>query len=95
MITKCFNNGTLNLKCGAIKINYNIRRIMPYKLDTKFEDSISINMYDPVNIKNYQSYTSVLNSGLETNYTVRCTRRHLKLINTVRVLEVFMKKYFI
>ena len=49
-ITQCFTNGNVNLQCGAIKIKYNIRRSKPYKLDTKVEDSDSINMYDAVNI---------------------------------------------
>ena len=35
VITQCFTNVTVNLKCGAIQIEYNIRCIKPYKLDTK------------------------------------------------------------
>ena len=50
VITHCFTNGTVNLQCGAIQIKYNIRRIKPYKSDTKVENSNSINMYDAVNI---------------------------------------------
>ena len=50
MITQCFTNGIVNLQYGAIKIKYNIRRIKPYKSDTKVEDYNSINMYDAVNI---------------------------------------------
>ena len=50
LVTHCFTNGTLNLKCGAIRINYNIRRIYPYKLDTKVEDFNSKNMDDTINI---------------------------------------------
>ena len=50
VITQCFTNDMVNLKCGAIQINHNIRRIKPYKLDTKFEDFNLINMNDPVNI---------------------------------------------
>ena len=49
VITQCFTNVTVNLQCGAIKIRYNIRRIKPYKSDTKVEDYNSINMYDAVN----------------------------------------------
>ena len=37
LITQCFANGTVKLQCGAIKITYNICRIKPSKLDTKFE----------------------------------------------------------
>ena len=37
MITQCFTNGTLNLKCNPKKIRYNIRQINPYKSDTKVE----------------------------------------------------------
>ena len=40
MITQCFINGTVNLQYGATEIRHNIRRIKPYKLDTKFEDLI-------------------------------------------------------
>ena len=50
MIKQCFTNGMVNLQCGAIKIKYNIRCIVPYKLDTKVEDYNSINMYEDVNI---------------------------------------------
>ena len=50
LITQFFTNGTVKLQCGVIQITYNIRRINPYKLDTKVEDSISINMSDSVNI---------------------------------------------
>ena len=49
-ITQCFNKGTVNLQCGAIKIKYNIRRIKPYKSDTKVEDFNSKSMSDKVNI---------------------------------------------
>ena len=31
VITKCLTNGTVNLRRDAIQINYNIRRIKPYK----------------------------------------------------------------
>ena len=37
MINKCWNNGTVKLKCGTIKIRYNIRWIKPYKSDTNIE----------------------------------------------------------
>ena len=50
MITRCFTNGNVNLKYGLTKIRYNIRWIKPYKLDTKVEDSNSINMSDDVSI---------------------------------------------
>ena len=36
-IKQCFTNGTLKLQCATIQITYNIRRIRPYKLDTKVE----------------------------------------------------------
>ena len=50
VITHFFTNGTVNSKCVAIKIKYNIRLIKSYKLDTKFEDYNSKNMYDAVKI---------------------------------------------
>ena len=50
VISQCFTNITVNLQCGAIKINYNTRRIKPYKPDTKFEDSNSKNMSDDFSI---------------------------------------------
>ena len=39
VITQCFTNSTVNLKCSNIQIKYNIRCINPYKSDTKVEDS--------------------------------------------------------
>ena len=39
LITQYVTNGTVNLQCGAIRINHNIRQIKPYKLDNKVEDS--------------------------------------------------------
>ena len=50
MITQCFTNGVVNLKCGVTDIRYNIRRIKPYKSDTKVEDISSKNMSDDVSI---------------------------------------------
>ena len=50
LITQCFTNDTVNLKCGTIKIKYNICCIKPYESDTKVEDYNSINMNDAVNI---------------------------------------------
>ena len=50
VITQCFTNGTVNLQYGVIQIKYNIRRINPYRLDTKVEDYNSIHMYDAFNI---------------------------------------------
>ena len=50
VIPQCFTNGTVKLKNGATQIMYNIRRIKPYKHDTKVGDSSSKNMYDDVNI---------------------------------------------
>ena len=38
VITQCFTNGTVNLQHDVIQIKYNIRRIKPYKLDTKVKD---------------------------------------------------------
>ena len=37
-ITNIFTNGTVNLQFGAINMKYSIRRINPYKLDTKVDD---------------------------------------------------------
>ena len=50
VITQCFTNGTVNLKCGPTKIRYNIRWINSYKSDTKVEDYNLINMSDDVRI---------------------------------------------
>ena len=50
VITLCFTNGTVNIKYGPIQIRNNIRRIKPYKFDTKVEDINPQNMCDDVNI---------------------------------------------
>ena len=50
VITRRFTNGTVMLQCGAIQITYNIRRINPYKSDTKVEYFNPKNMDDAVNI---------------------------------------------
>ena len=44
------------LQYGVTQIQYNIRRMNPYKLDTKFEDFNSKNMSDDVNICEYNLY---------------------------------------
>ena len=48
VMTQCFTNGIVNLKCGPTKIRYNICWIKPYKSDNKVEDSGSKNMSDDV-----------------------------------------------
>ena len=35
VITQCFTNGRVNLRCGAVQMKYNIHRIKPYEYDTK------------------------------------------------------------
>ena len=50
VITQWFTNGTVKLQYSATQIAYNIRRIKPYKSDTKVEDFNSINMSDGFNI---------------------------------------------
>ena len=50
MITQCFTNGRVKLENGATQITYNMRRIKPYKSDTKVEDSNSTNVFEDVNI---------------------------------------------
>ena len=50
MITRSFTNGTVNLKYGAIQVNYNTRRIKPYKPDANIEDINPKNMSDDINI---------------------------------------------
>ena len=40
----------VTLQYDAIKIRHNIRRIKPYKPDTRVEDINPKNMYDDVNI---------------------------------------------
>ena len=51
VITQCFTNDTVKLKCGATQIKYNISCINPYKSDTKVGYSSSKNIYDDVNIR--------------------------------------------
>ena len=48
VMTQCFNNGTVMLQYYAKQSRHNIRRIKPYKLDTKVGDLISKNMSDDV-----------------------------------------------
>ena len=50
VITRCFTNGTVNLRCGAKQNIYNIRHIKPYKYDTNLEDIDLENVSDDVNI---------------------------------------------
>ena len=50
LITQCFTNDKIMLKCGATEIRYNICRIKPYKLDTTVDFFNSINMFGGVNI---------------------------------------------
>ena len=50
MITQFFTNGTVTLQYDATEIRHNIRRIEPYKSDTKVEYFNSINRDDAVNI---------------------------------------------
>ena len=50
MITQCFSNGTVNLQYGPTKNRHNIRRIKPYKSDTKVIDLILKNMSDDISI---------------------------------------------
>ena len=37
VIIQCWNNGTITLQSGAIKINHNIRPVKPYISDTSHE----------------------------------------------------------
>ena len=50
VVTRCSNNGMINLQCVAMKIKYNIRRIKPYKSDVSVEDINPKNMSVDVNI---------------------------------------------
>ena len=50
VITQCFTNVTVNLQCSVVQIKYSIRRINPYKYDTKVEDHSSKNISENVNI---------------------------------------------
>ena len=50
LITRCCNNGKVTVKCGAVQIRHNIRRIKPYTSDTNVEDINPKNMCDDVNI---------------------------------------------
>ena len=38
VVTECWDNGTVTLKCGAIKFMYNIRHIKPYTSDKKVKN---------------------------------------------------------
>ena len=50
LITQFYTNGKVELKYGAKKIRYNIRRIKPYESDTKVEDINTENTDDGVNV---------------------------------------------
>ena len=50
VITQCYTNGVVKLKCDATQITYNIRQIKPYRSDTKAEDYDLKKMPDDVNI---------------------------------------------
>ena len=50
VITQFFTNGTVLLQYGAIQITYNIRRIKPYKYDTKVGDFNPKSIDEAVNI---------------------------------------------
>ena len=50
MITQCFTNGKVNPQYGLVQIKYDIRRIKPYKSDTKVDDFSSKYIYNDVNI---------------------------------------------
>ena len=50
VITQCFTNDMVLLKCSAIQMTYTIRNIKPYKYDTRVEDFNPKNMDDAVNI---------------------------------------------
>ena len=94
VITQCFTNGTVNLKCGALKNRYNICRIKPYKPDTKVEYSNSINMYDAVNIW-INSYILLSYFKAWKKCMIGCTWQQLTLIHIVCVHEGFMMKCFL
>ena len=49
VIKQCFTNITVYSQYFATQIKYNIRRIKPYKLDTKVEDYSYQSLYDNVN----------------------------------------------
>ena len=49
VIARFFTNGLVNVKFGAVQVNYSIRHVKPYKSDTKVEDISSKNMSDNVN----------------------------------------------
>ena len=59
MIPQFFTNSTVNLQCGMKKITYNIRRIKPYKSDTKVGD-ISSKIYLMMSAYDCQLYNFVL-----------------------------------
>ena len=50
LITQCFTNITVELQYGVTKIRYDIRRIKPYKFDTKVEDIKTENTDNGVNV---------------------------------------------
>ena len=50
LLKQCVFNSTVNLRCGMVQMKYNIRRINPYKYDTKVDGFSSNNMSDDVNI---------------------------------------------
>ena len=50
VITQCLTNGTVKLQTGETQTTYNIRRIQPYKSETKVDDSSLKDLSDDVNI---------------------------------------------
>ena len=73
VITQCFTNGTITLQCGATQVKYNMRRIKPYKLDTKVEYysskiCITMSTYEIIVIYFY------LKPNLGTKYMIGCAR---------------------
>ena len=70
VITQFFINITVNLQCGTTKNRYNIRRINPYKYDTKVEESNLKQLSDDVSIQLSVMYFRINCQSLETRYII-------------------------
>ena len=50
VVIQCWDNSTVTLQYGTMKISHNIRRIKPYTSEKNVEDITPENMCDDVNI---------------------------------------------
>ena len=97
VITQCFTNVTVNLQYGATKIRYNIRRIKPYRSDTKVED-LNSKICLMESTYNHQLYISVYKLQLGYKVYNRICTGTLRVDSNLSYLtrrEVFMTTSFL